>query len=410
MALAVLAVTVAACSDDDASVPTTLPSPAPTTTVSTRPDDGILRIGLLLPASGEGVTIGQSMGDAARRAILEINDAGGVRGTPVQVVDEDEGETPGETTRAIENLLEQDVDAVVGPASSPNALATLDLLVAANVLTCSPSATALALDEFPDDGLFVRTAPSDSLQAVGITTLAEDTGGTSVAITWVDDMYGRPFADAVTDNLLRTAPSLEVVAEEPFPASMPDLTAVAQRIGEQAPGVVIVIADAEQGTRMLSALRDVLETAAQWDNPDIIVNDALRRPPSPQAIAELPTSMRTAITGLSPAAGGSTLTGPFAANAYDCVNLIALAAQQDPGQDPRAMAAALPELSSGGGACKTFDQCADALAEGLNVDYEGPEGDVEIGLDGNRARANYSMFRFDDQGIDEGIGEVVIPP
>ena len=186
MALAVTLITLAACSDDDSPAPTTTTQPVPTTTISGRPDDGVLRIGLLLPVSGEGVAIGQTMADAARQAIFRINDAGGVRGTFVEYVTADEGETPSDATRAIETLLDANVDAVVGPASSTNALATLELLVDNDVLTFSPSATSMALDEFPDDGLFFRTAPSDSLQARAITNLAENTGEPGVLVE-----YGR---------------------------------------------------------------------------------------------------------------------------------------------------------------------------------------------------------------------------
>ena len=41
------------------------------------------------------------------------------------------------------------------------ALGTLDDIVSSGTLSCSPTASALALDEFPDDGLFFRTGPSE---------------------------------------------------------------------------------------------------------------------------------------------------------------------------------------------------------------------------------------------------------
>jgi branched-chain amino acid transport system substrate-binding protein len=90
------------------------------------------------------------------------------------------------------------------------------------------------------------------------------------------------------------------------------------------------------------------------------------------------------------------------------VNLIALAAEQA-GEDARAMAAAIPDLTAGGGSCATFDQCSSALAAGRIVDYEGPDGRIDIDADGNRSVATFSAFRFDSTGVDEHVDEVVIP-
>ena len=57
---AVIAVAgLAACSSSDVSEPPT-PTEPTLSTVATRVDDRVLRIGVLLPASGEGASIGES--------------------------------------------------------------------------------------------------------------------------------------------------------------------------------------------------------------------------------------------------------------------------------------------------------------------------------------------------------------
>ena len=60
------------------------------------------------------------------------------------------------------------------------------------MLACSPTASALALDDFPDDGLFFRTVPSDSMQAAAIVQVAEQTGVPSVIVVYVDDALRTP--------------------------------------------------------------------------------------------------------------------------------------------------------------------------------------------------------------------------
>ena len=188
----------ACTNDDDSSGTSAAPASTtpPPTTEAARIHDGVLRIGLLLPLSGEGATIGQGMAEAAQQAVDEINAAGGVLGQVVEVFPADEGDDASSAADAIEALVDEGVDAVVGPASSTVALATLGDLLGPGVLTCSPTATSLLLDEFPSSLLFFRTAPSDSLQAAAIAKLAEQTGRFTAAVAYLDDAYGRPLAEA----------------------------------------------------------------------------------------------------------------------------------------------------------------------------------------------------------------------
>ena len=89
---------------------------------------------------------------------------------------------------------------MIGPASSTVALAIVPQLMAAGVLTCSPTASALALDDLPDRQPVLPDAPSDSLQAVAIAEQAERTGALSAAVVNLDDAYGRAAGRATIDG------------------------------------------------------------------------------------------------------------------------------------------------------------------------------------------------------------------
>ena len=136
----------------------------------------------------------------------------------------------------------------------------------------------------------------------------------------------------------------------------------------------------------------------------IIVNDAIRRPPSTQLVQALAQDVRERIVGVSPLAIGTDPTepqGPFATNAYDCVNLIALAAVQAGSDDPerdggrdgagehrrRQLPASSPTASS----------CSTTTATSTTT---GPGGAVEIGTDGDPVRARFDLFEFDENGVD----------
>ena len=219
-------------------------------------------------------------------------------------------------------------------------------------------------------------------------------------MTYLDDAYGRPLATATIEAL--QARDLALLEPVPFNADDESLTDAAVALSESDVGVVVLIGDGEQGMRMLAALSEVAGLFPDDDPPDIIVNDAIRRPPSTQLVQALATSVRERVTGVSPLAIGSEPdepAGPFATNAFDCVNLIALAAAQANSDSPELMAAQMSEASNRGNPCRSFTEC-NQLLDDSNIDYEGPGGVVEIGPDGDPARARFDLFDFDEQGVD----------
>jgi branched-chain amino acid transport system substrate-binding protein len=408
--LCVGAVAVAAisCSDDDETAPTTTQAVVTTTSPPARSNDGVLVLGVLLPTTGPGATLfGEGMVDAVEQATEQINHAGGVNGSELRLVNADEGATAASAAIGFDSLITGGVDAIIGPASSIVALSDLDAPVSAGVLTCSPTASALALDDFPDDGLFFRTIPSDSLQMVAMARLAEGTGSTSIAIGYLDDSYGRGLAEA-----LRSAVGprgLSVLAEVAFSGDDEDLGNEADELLAKSPNVIAILGDAGDGTRLLDA---VAQATADTEPPIIVVNDALRDAQSQLVIQGLPEEVREQIRGVSPLAitpNDLTLTEPYAANAYDCVNMVALAAIQAGTDSPPEIAAQMVSVSTGGTECRSCLECSEPLARGLQIDYEGPSGNTELSMrTGDPSTARFEVFEFDRDGRDQAVSPLEI--
>ncbi len=396
LTVAALATFAAACTGGDASPPETT-IVATTTTLPPRVDDGRLRIGLLLPTTD--TLLGEGLVAAAELAIERINAAGGVFDRPVEVEIADEGTTSAATSAAIESLLAADVDAIVGPASSLTALNNLSEIVDAGFLSCSPTATSLTLDEFPDDLLFFRTIPSDSLQAEAIAQVVEETGARSAAIAAVDDAYGQPFAVAVEERL--RARGITVITSVQFRPDDEDLVAKADVLASsEARAAVLLASDADA----LSFLEAMGPEFASID--DIVVNDALRNSASATRIGALAESLRERIVGVAPQAisgdpeDETNTFAPYAVNAFDCVNLIALAAVQGASDAPRIIKTQMQSVSSGGRLCRTFESCVARLDEGLQINYNGPSGITELLQRGDPRRARFELFSFDETGRD----------
>lgn len=406
--LAVAAVTLAACSgSDDTTVDETVVDTTTTTEPAQVVSDGRLVLGALLPLTD--TLLGEPMADAVDSAVERINDAGGVLGSRVQLIVADEGSSTASATAGIQTLLDRNVDAVIGPASSLIALSTLDEIVSAGKVVCSPTASALSLDDFPDDDLFFRTIPSDSLQARAIAVTADQTGAQRVTIVYVDDSYGRPFADAVEVSLANEA--ISVVGRIPFSAADDDLSDEAGELAASDTQVLILLADGDDGTRFLESL----------DNEDtsglatIVVNDAFRNPTAPQRIQGLDDELRNKIVGLAPQADSGDPDEPFdppglfATNAYDCANLIALAAVRADTDAPREIARQLAQVSVSGSVCDAFGDCLDTIESGLQIDYNGPSGITDLlTRTGDPSRAFFDRFTFDETGRDVLQGTIVV--
>jgi branched-chain amino acid transport system substrate-binding protein len=400
-----LTAVAAACTNGGDSSPTTTAA-VTTTTIFQRPSDGQLTLGILRP--GGDTVLNDSVVDGALQAVNAINAAGGVLGDRIRVIEADEGTSIATAANSIETLLTAGVDAIIGPSDSTIALGTLDRVVSAGVVACSPTAATLALDDFPDSGYFFRTIPSDSLQAVAIAEVAEQTGALTAAVAYVDDVYGRPYADAVEAAL--EANAVDIVVSSGFAAQAADLDLTAREIVDSEAQIAIIVAAGAESARMLAALDEV--GARSLSN--IVVNGAVRGQTSSPSIQALSFDLRRKIIGVAPQAVAGPdqepfdPPGPYAVNAYDCVNLVALAAQQAGTDRPDEVAAEIARVSSGGSVCTSFEQCREVLAQDFQIDYNGPSGVTEIRVRGEPSRARFDLFGFDENGVDEFESSFVV--
>lgn len=400
-AVAIAAFTAVACTGgDDDAVPTTSVIPTTTTTI-VREDDGQLVIGVYLPATGVGSELGQPMIAAVDEAVGLINQAGGVLGSDVVMVKADEGAGtgPGE-------LLAEGVDAIVGPASSLTALSQLGpaLDPVTGVVVCSPSATALALDDYPDNTFLFRTAPSDTLLMSAIARQVQRTGALSVAVGYLDDPYGRGLNDAFRAEI--EARRIPVLNEVGFSGDEADLSELADQLLDVEPGVIVVLGDSDDGGRLIAALNE-----AEASSPQVIVNDAIRG--ARQTIQSLSPEFRDRLTGVAALATGIGEDPPegfFAPHAVDCVNLIALSAVVAESDAPRSFRTNMASVSADGRTCSTFETCAVLLQQGLNIDYDGSSGSAELAnTTGDPVQARFESFGFDADGAEVGSFEFDIP-
>ncbi|MFN8023994.1 MAG: ABC transporter substrate-binding protein [Acidimicrobiales bacterium] len=409
-------VVVGACSDDGDATPPSSTSTTSTTVADAPGADDQLTVGVLLPTTGLGSDLGNAMIDAIQLAQQDI-DAVGVKFRDVDLITVDESSLEGELPPTLDDLFGAPVDAVIGPASNLLAERLLPITIRAKVMTCSPTASAMSLDDVPDDGpLFIRTIASDRLQALALAAQL-DAEGTDIVLAYVDDPFGRPFVAEVRDRLSELGAT--VLDSVPFDPLESDYTSIARRLAATGAPTIGIVGDPEAGPRLLQTLAPEIDPAIVTS---IWMNDAMRVPTTgsyrrlDRSITELLHGVSTHSRYVDPAATGTSipvLAEPFAANAYDCMNVIALAADQAKFISGPDMADEIVPLTSGGTSCSSYRSCKTAIEGGRGIDYNGPTDPSDVGLTiderGDVVEAQFDLWSIDENGLDVTGGSVRVP-
>src|SRR5690606_41059149 len=111
----------------------------------------------------------------------EINAAGGVDGTPVELVSRDSGDESPQAEAAFSALVEHGVYVDIGPSASTLVERLLPLAREAGVPLISPAASAPGLGA-DADGFFARTIPAISLQGAVLGGLLTAARASDVAL------------------------------------------------------------------------------------------------------------------------------------------------------------------------------------------------------------------------------------
>ena len=154
--------------------------------------DGVLRIGGLLPQTGDLAFLGPPEEAGAALGIEDVNAAGGVLGKPAEFLAGDSGDgDPDIANPTVDGHLAAGVDAILGAAASGVSLNVIDKITKENCkIHFSPANTSPEFTDYDDGDLYFRTAPSDVLQGRILSDLIVEDGNTTVALLARQDSYG----------------------------------------------------------------------------------------------------------------------------------------------------------------------------------------------------------------------------
>jgi ABC-type branched-subunit amino acid transport system substrate-binding protein len=373
----------------------------------------VFTVGTLLPQTGSLAFLGPPEFAGVNLAIKDINAAGGVLGKPAVKYDSDSGDTSTNiASSSVDRLLSQKADVIVGAASSGVSKTVIDKITGAGVVQFSPANTSPDFTDYPDKGLYFRTAPSDVLQGRVLGNLIVADGNQSVGILALQDAYGtglsKNISEAVKGSQGQVTP--DPVIYDPKAA---EFSAEVGKIKAADPDAIVIVGFDESS-------KIIQELVKQGIGPQQGKKLYLVDGNTGNALGKtLPAGTLTGVKGTVP---GVAASGDFqkqlktvdpalndysySAESYDAVVLSALAADAAKSDSGKDVASKLVDVSREGTKCTTYKACLDLLNAGTNIDYDGQSGPVEFSPKGDPLEASIGVYTYDANNTIPSIAQL----
>jgi branched-chain amino acid transport system substrate-binding protein len=340
-------------------------------------------IGVLVPLTGEEGEFGEIVANTAQLAVDEINASGLNPCGQISLEIADTQTNPEEGIRQGNRLMEsEDVVAIVGPTSE-TMVALVDAAINNQIVLFSPYAGTISLNDLGGDFVY-RTVASDLDDGKAAGLWLVDKGYQRVAILTQNEestiSIGTAAGDAAADQ------GVDIVAESSFAPGQPSYLAELNSVLTENPDAIFLAGGQQSGVTILKEAAGLgyegeWLLAADMAVPAVIegVGSELMEGVAFAELASADTSLPTYqnFAQLHEDELGEP-PGPFAANSWDMMNLIALAMTEANECTGSAINASLRTVSSDGDVVNSFADGAEALADGDNIDYDGASGPVDI--------------------------------
>ena len=354
--------------------------------------------GLAVPALAEDVKLG-ILGDitgpieslappivaGAQLAYDHVNAQGGILGGgQIISITGDSACDPSVAGPAADKLV--NTDQVTGMVGAFCTGATIGAATAAGipggVVMISPSASAPALTTLEDNDLVFRTTPSDAFQGVKLADLLTSKGISDVALTYVNNDYGKGLADVFAAQF--TANGGTVTANIAHEDGKADYRAELGQLAASGSENLIVLAYISGSG--LTILQQANESGnfTTYFGGDGMIGDALAGANVGNFVATRAGAYAgesaDVYTRLATEAGADP-SATYAPQAYDAGFLLALAVQKNGNAGREGLSAALREVASPPGEKILPGEWAKALellAAGQDIDYEGAGGPLDF--------------------------------
>lgn len=365
-------------------------------------EDGTVRIGLLIPLTGEYGDFGATWQKAVEMIVDEANATGELPGAAkleIVVADEATGDAEQAVEAARKMIDSQDVSAIVGPTSGPM-LALEPVANRSRIPVISSSAGTVALSRIGGEYLF-RTVPSDDDDRIAIAKFLESREATELSM-FVENSPS-PISTAAATKETFEAQGGRVLREVRVnPGESSYRAAVGQIMADDPPWIMCACSQ-QSGTSILKELSSAGYDGDRLVTPDLTTSGAIKAVGEEAmqgvfgevAAADNESPIYRDFVAKYKARNGDEDLAPLTANTYDAMALVILAMIASGSTEGSDVAAKMADVSSAPGTqVSTVAEGAAALAAGEDIDYNGASGPVELD-DTGTASSSYSILEVD---------------
>jgi branched-chain amino acid transport system substrate-binding protein len=368
-----------------------------------------------MPSTGGLAVIIDALVKPIEMAFAEMEAAGN---SNIVVIPTDSGTDAAVASAAVEQLINDEVDIILGPAGTGVSLSVIDRITGSEIPMCSPSNTGAIFTTYDDGGYYFRTAPPDNLQGQVHGDLITDDGASSVAIAFRSDEYGRGLANAVKDQLEDNGVSVPEFIE--FDKDGTSFDAEAAQIAAAGVDAISLIPFAE-GAAFVQAL---IEAGVGPADMQLYVADGFKDNVGAEAIdpnnVAVIDGTRGTYPSLAPPDGEATFVDRFmafapdtptifSAHSFDCATVMVLAAEAAGSTNSVDIAAAVNGVTGGGEKCSSYADCHALLQQGVDIDFEGASGPLDFVDAGEPGAGAYDLFTYDAEGVPNTFDTVSVP-
>jgi neutral amino acid transport system substrate-binding protein len=414
-----LGMITAAC--QEAETPKT-PSGTSQNSASSPADTKQLKLGSLLPSTGDLASLGEPMIAAVPLLVETVNQCGGVNGEPVKLVTSDDQTDPTAGTEAVNRLVSvEKVAGIVGSFASGVSMAAAKVAARNKVMMISPGSTSPDFTKKAKeyDGYWARTAPSDSYQAPALAKLAYDRGFRKVATIVINNDYGIGFEkEFITAFKALGGTIVNEAKPTRYDAKATTLKTEATEVFGTKPDAVAAVMYVESGSLLL---KSAYEQGVSQNIP-VLVPDGMYSEDLAKKIGQTKDGKYIAqgIQGTIPGADGTALAnfskiwetklkrpvGAYAAHSWDAGALLVLAAQASKQNTGEGIQSKIREVANGPGEVVS-DVCEGLklLKAGKTINYQGASGNVDLDANGD-VLGSYDIWTVKDDGKIGKLGNV----
>ncbi len=363
--------------------------------------DTPLKFGSILPTTGALAFLGPPEIAGVNLAVKEVNEAGGVLGKEISVVHRDSGDTTTDiATQSVTELLSQDVNAIIGAASSGVSKTVINQITGAGVVQFSPANTSPEFTDWDDKGLYWRTAPSDVLQGRTLGNYIMSCGAQTVGMIVLNDAYGTGLQANITETV--EGAGGKVVAAELFNEGDSQFSSQVDAVVAAKPDAIVIITfdQAKSIVPLLTGKGVDPSSMFMVDGNTTDYSKDLEPGTLEGAQGTIPgpftgDAFQKALLELDP----KLTSWSYAGESYDAVNLMSLAAEAAGSTEGTAIAGELEAVSKDGEKCFDFAGCVTLLRNGEDIDYDGISGPVSFDENGDPTEAAIGIYQYDENNV-----------